>query len=85
MSRTIADFQDDKTLRAVTVQPDGTVYRRVYVVPPDLALPEQGDPMPGETDALLGPFIEAGGISVRPKGASLEVTLRCKLLQPRGA
>ena len=55
---------EDPRLRATWRAAVGTMYRRTYNVDPaDLdALPAEGEVLPGETSALLGPFIVAGGI-----------------------
>jgi len=82
---TIDDFVQRKTWK----ESDGTAYRRVYKVSLDLVadggLPVEGDPMPGESAALLGPFIEKGGISFGKMlgGGFQEVVLKCKKLLAR--
>jgi hypothetical protein len=57
----------------------------VYNVPVGFTLPVEGAPMPGETASLLGPFIEANGITFGQQrdGAKQQVILKCKLLKAR--
>ena len=82
---------EDKTLRQTWGEADGTAYRRTYNVPIDWIkageLPDEGDPMPGEAAALLGPFIEKDGISFGKQvdGAHQQVIIKSKLLRARGA
>jgi len=80
---------EDKPQRRTWQEADGTAYRRVYNVDPnDLdALPSEGDPLPGETAALLGPFIERGGVTFQqqPRGAKQQLVLKAKLLTARSA
>lgn len=71
---------EDTTKRQVIPTDDATFYRRVYRVAPDTVLDVPGDVMPGETAALLGPYIEKDGISSRPDGDCLLVSLKCKTL-----
>lgn len=63
-------------------EPDGTAYQRVYEMGRGGTPPSEGDMMPGESSALLGPFIERGGISFGKQlgGGKQEVILKCKKL-----
>jgi len=84
-------FQDceDISRRKTWEERDGTAYQRTYNVPVELVgsgqLPEEGDPMPGEANALLGPFIEKDGISFGKsvQGNKQQVILKCKKLKAR--
>jgi hypothetical protein len=61
--------------RQTIPQDDKTVYKRVYLVDKnDLDnLPVEGDPLPGEADAVLGPFIMDISYGQQRGGAKQEV------------
>jgi len=76
---------EDETLRQTFPRSDGTVYVRVYNVDPQDVpdLPVDGDPMPGEEAALLGPFIVRDGIrwGKQTHGGKQQVTITSILLK----
>lgn len=82
----ISQWEDKTVKREQWQETDGTAYRRFYNVPSAIvaagSLPAEGDVMPGSTAALLGPFIEKGGISFGKQrdGDNQQVILKCKLL-----
>lgn len=80
---------EDERLRQTFSRSDGTIYVRVYNVDPqDIAdVPSEGDPMPGEMAALLGPFIVRDGIrwGKQREGARQQLVITSKLLSPRTA
>jgi hypothetical protein len=80
---------EDKTQRRTAFQLTAIKYRRVYNITPEMMESAtgliEGDPMPGETDAGLGPFIERGGIGWQKqgKGGAEQLVLSCILLRKR--
>lgn len=86
MAWTLAD-NENRAARRTQKARLGTRYLRLYHVPPGVEadLPAEGDDMPGQSQTVLGPFIEADGISFgqQKAGANLDVSLRCLLLAVR--
>jgi hypothetical protein len=67
---------------------DGLAYQRVFNLPTDFGpddLPAEGDMLPGEDYALIGPFVEKNGISFRQQrgGAGQQLVLKGKKLATR--